>query len=177
MTSSTHLIRLTRVLLVGALTAGAGASIALAAPMAPDGGYGTEASYSTPQGLRADGLRLQAIARAYQQSRGISSAVQTTHSTPQGLTADGLRLQAIAHTYQQSRGLSPVSVTSGATSVSRPPDVSDAAESVGTVSVSQSGGFDWADWGIGIGSGMGAALLLAIGLVTGRQRRHRVQTA
>jgi hypothetical protein len=55
--------------------------------------------------------------------------------------------------------------------------VSDAAEAARAVSISQSTGFDWGDWGIGIGSGMGFALFLGAALVTGRQRRHRMQTA
>jgi hypothetical protein len=37
--------------------------------------------------------------------------------------------------------------------------------------------FDWGDWAIGIGTGMGLILLLAGGLGVGRQLRHRVQTA
>ena len=46
---------------------------------------------TTPQGLKADGLRLQAIAQAYGQTEG---------STPQGLKADGLRWQGIARAYE-----------------------------------------------------------------------------
>ncbi|HKP17592.1 MAG TPA: hypothetical protein VJT84_03870, partial [Gaiellaceae bacterium] len=62
--------------------------------------------------------------------------------------------------------------------VSRPPDVRDAAEAARFVSVGQpSSGFDWNDWAIGIGSGIGIALLLAGGLAAGLQRRHRMQTA
>jgi hypothetical protein len=41
-----------------------------------------------------------------------------------------------------------------------------------------SGGFDWSDWAIGIGTGLGLALLLGGGLLIGRQLRHRgIQTA
>src|SRR6266542_2262922 len=46
---------------------------------------------TTPQGLKADGLRLQAMARAYGYTDG---------STPQGLEADGLRWQALARWYE-----------------------------------------------------------------------------
>jgi hypothetical protein len=42
-------------------------------------------------------------------------------------------------------------------------------------SVSQAGGFAWGDWAIGIGTGIGLALLLGVGIVVGRQYRHRVQ--
>jgi hypothetical protein len=63
------------VFLVAALT---GAANALAA-----GG-------STPQGLKADGLRLQGIADRYVQMRGY---------TQDGLKAEGLRYQAMARAY------------------------------------------------------------------------------
>jgi hypothetical protein len=45
---------------------------------------------STPQGLKADGLRLQGIADRYAQMRGY---------TQEGLKADGLRYQAMARAY------------------------------------------------------------------------------
>jgi len=39
-------------------------------------------------------------------------------------------------------------------------------------------GFDWSDWAIGIGTGLGLALILGGGLLMGRHLRHRhVQTA
>jgi hypothetical protein len=45
---------------------------------------------TTPQGLKADGLRLQGIADRYAQMRG---------NTQDGLRADGLRYQAMARAY------------------------------------------------------------------------------
>jgi hypothetical protein len=54
------------------------------------------ALHSTPLGLMADGLRWQAIARAYELSERSANA-----PTPQGLKADGLRLQALAEAYRQ----------------------------------------------------------------------------
>jgi len=45
---------------------------------------------STPQGLKADGLRLQGLADRYGQMRGYTQA---------GLRADGLRYQAMARAY------------------------------------------------------------------------------
>ena len=71
------------------------------------------------------------------------------------MEADGLRLQGIAKVYQQDLE----------------------GQAAATSSVSQSSGFDWADYAIGIGSGMGLILALAGGLAIGWQRRHRVQTA
>jgi hypothetical protein len=46
----------------------------------------------TAQGLKADGLRLQALAHAYQSQQGESA---------QGLKADGLRMQALANAYRE----------------------------------------------------------------------------
>jgi hypothetical protein len=109
-----------------------------------------QAGFPTPQGLKADGLRLQGIARVYE-----SLGAQAGYPTPLGPKADGLRLQGIAKVYGQIRG-------------------GQAPESG---SFSRSSGFDWADYAIGIGSGMGLILVLAGGLAIGWQRRHRVQTA
>jgi hypothetical protein len=40
-----------------------------------------------------------------------------------------------------------------------------------------SGGFDWSDWAIGIGTGLGLALIVGGGLLMGRHLRHRgIQT-
>jgi hypothetical protein len=136
-TSSTYLIRLTRVLLLGAIVAAMAASAA---------GAGTP----TAQGLRADGLRLQGIAKVYESLGGA-----TSYPTSLGLKADGLRWQGIAKVYQQNH----------------------LGQAVETGSVGQSTGFDWADYAIGIGSGMGLILVIVGGLAIGWQRRHPVQTA
>jgi hypothetical protein len=41
-----------------------------------------------------------------------------------------------------------------------------------------SGDFDWSDWAIGIGTGLGLAVILGGGLLMGRHLRHRgIQTA
>jgi hypothetical protein len=71
-------------------------------------------------------------------------------------------------------------VSSSSAGATRPPDVSDTALAVrygSTASVSQSNGFDWNDWAIGIGSGLGLALILGAALLMGRQLRHPVQAA
>jgi hypothetical protein len=130
-TSSTYLIRLTRVLVLGAVLAGTTASVATAQTGCP-------CNRDLP------------LAQAYQQN---DSA--TSYPTPLGLKADGLRWQGIAKVYQQNH----------------------LGQAVETGSVSQSTGFDWADYAIGIGSGMGLMLVLAGGLAIGRQRQHRTQTA
>jgi hypothetical protein len=174
-------------LVLGAIVAGTAASVADALPVVDNDGASAQTSVSTPQGLKADGLRLQGIAQAYQQSEQAASA-----PTAQGLRAYGLSLQGMAQAYQQGQSVavpdaferyatahpygSGLNGDTGSTLLSRPPDVRDAALAARTVSVSQSSGFDWGDYGIGIGTGMGVFLLLGAGLVVGRQRRH-VQTA
>jgi hypothetical protein len=84
---------------------------------------------------------------------------------------DVIERYATAHPY--GTGLSSQEV-----SVPRPPDVTDAALTAQYSSVGGStSGFNWGDWAIGIGSGIGIALLLGAGLVTSRQVRQRVRTA
>jgi len=70
------------------------------------------------------------------------------YPTAAGLKADGLRWQGIARVYEQQ-------------------------------SVPASGDSDFAlsDWAIGVGAGLGLVLVFGVGLVVGRQQRHRVQPA
>jgi hypothetical protein len=84
---------------------------------------------------------------------------------------DVIERYATAHPY--GSGLSSQEV-----SVPRPPDVTDAALAAqyGSVGGSTSS-FNWDDWAIGIGSGIGMALLLGGALVTSRQIRQRLRTA
>ena len=142
----------------------------------PDVQDAASALHVTAQGLKADGLRWQGIAQAYQQvgtadvferyasahpyGSGLTSselvtsppdvqdAASALDGTAQGLKADGLRWQGVAQAYQQA-----------GTSV-------------------ESGGFDWSNYVIGIGGGVGL-ILLAAGLTMGirLQRSHRVQSA
>jgi hypothetical protein len=173
MTSST-LNRLTKVLVVGAMCAGTTTSAAGAMNRLEDGSSSSiVASYvgsppdvrdaasalSQPSalGVKADGLRLQAIARAYQS---------------QAAGPDVLERYAAAHPY--GTGVGPV-VSS--TEAIRPPDIRDAAEAARFAPLGTSSGFDWNDYAIGLGSGMGFVLLLAGGLAIGRHQRHQMQTA
>jgi hypothetical protein len=118
-------------------------SIAMAAP--------------TPQGLKADGLRWQAMADAYQHQQDLS------RYTKQGLRADGLRWQAMAMRYKwlQNRG------EKSGTSVSPPPQVS---------AISSVGGFDWGDAGIGAASGFVLAVCASV-LVLSTRRTRRTKVA
>jgi hypothetical protein len=246
MQSSTYLNWFRRLLLLGAVVAGLTAQAAGAVGRPPDVQDRADA-LNTTQGLKADGLRLEGIAQAYQQMQ--------FGPTAQGLKADGLRLQGVAQAYQQLQptvpdvferfvtshpygsGLSAVEVqppdirdtaaavagpspvdrivaqergrhgdlglfgpssstavpdvieryatahpygsglSSQEVSVPRPPDVTDAALAAQDSSFGSSSSFNWDDWAIGIGSGIGIALLLGGALVTSRQIRQRVRTA
>jgi len=110
-----------------------------------------------PAGLKADGLRWQGIAQVYQQKQAVPDVVERYAATHSG----GGRLVV------------PQSIAP------RPPDVSDAALAAryGSTATGQSSGFDWNDWAIGIGTGIGLALLLGAAFLMGRQLRHPVQTA
>src|SRR6476620_8496796 len=161
---STYLGWFRRLLILGAVVAGLTAS---AAGARLDPGTPPDvmtALHSTREGLKADGLRLQGIARTYAQLQSQATASQTTYPTwahqlhspvtasqyptAAGLKADGLRYQGIARVYEQLQS-----------------------------NVPDAGGSDvgWSDWAIGVGAGIGIALLLGIGLVVGRKQHHRVQ--
>ena len=179
MRHSTYLTRCGKLLGLCAVVAGVTASAAMAVPVLDPQDTGTAAATApvsrppdvqdtatamyapTAAGLKADGLRLQAIAKVYQSQQAAPDVVERYAATHQ---AGG-----------------PLAVPSSSASVSRPPDVSDTALAVRyapTASV-QSNGFDWSDWAIGIGSGLGLALVLGAAVLMGRQLRHRdhVQTA
>ena len=124
------------------------------------------ALHTTPEGLKADGMRLQGIARTYMQLQSQDTGSQSTYPTwahqlhspvtasqyptAAGLKADGLRYQGIARVYEQLQSNVPVSGGSD---------------------------FGWSDWAISVGAGIGIALLLGIGLMVGRKQHHRVQPA
>jgi hypothetical protein len=219
MKSSTYLIWLRRLIVLGAVVAGiavpaAGAfngsppdvrdaadSIAgTSVGSPPDIQDAAAALHFTSAGLTAEGLRLQGTAQVYKQlelapnvferyatahpyGAGLSKATSSTLVTsPPDVrdaaaaanlqVADVFERYATAHPY--GTGLSKVA---SSTLVTRPPDVTDAAQAVRYgVSVNQSSGFDWGDYAIGIGSGMGLILILGSCLVVSRQRRHRPLT-
>jgi hypothetical protein len=150
-----------------------------------------ESNFPTTLGMRADGLRLQGMVQVYQDLQATPDAFEryaTAHPYGNGLsvvaasvsrppdvadaatasTATPDVFERRAANYPYGSGLSVSEAL-----VSRPPDVTDAALSVETQVSSSSVGFDWNDWGIGIGTGMGLALILGGGLLVGRQFRHR----
>jgi hypothetical protein len=202
MKSLSYLRWFRRMLILGAVVAGATASVAGAYVPQPDGTSPAPVSFaaptrppdvqdamtalhSTPAGLKADGLRWQGMAQTYKEVQSAGN-----YPTQLGLKAEGMRLQGIAQVYQQTQAVPDVferfaavhpngaAVSSSAVSRARPPDISDAALAVQYGSVTPStAGFSWRDWAIGIGSGLGLALLIGACFVMTRQLRHRVQTA
>jgi hypothetical protein len=178
MQHSSYLTWFRRLLVLGAVVAGLTASAAMAVPVVDpqDGGTADVAApvsrppdiqdaaaalhAPTAAGLKADGLRWQGIAQAYQ-----------------GLQATPDVVERYAATHEFGGRLAVPSIASSA--ASRPPDVADTALAVryGETTTVQANGFDWSDWAIGIGSGLGLALILGAAVLMGRQLRHPVQTA
>jgi hypothetical protein len=123
------------------------------------------AAGTTPQGLKADGLRLQGIAQVYDSIQG---------TTPEGLMADGLRLQGIAQVYKQMQSRPAASFYTpqalkaeglrwqGIARAYQPPS-----------KVASSTGFDWRDAGIGAAGGLGLAVC-AVALILVARRRTKL---
>ena len=180
--------RFGRVLVLGAVVAGVTASAAVAIPVVDPQDNGT-ANLATPVSRPPDVQDAMTARHAAAATLNSDSAAQ--HTTPAGLKADGLRWQGIAQVYQQKQAVPDVVERYAATHsgggrlvvpqslAPRPPDVSDAALAAryGSTATAESSGFDWNDWAIGIGTGIGLALLLGAAFLMGRQLRHPVQTA
>ena len=151
MHTSTTLTRFRRLLVVGAVVAGAIVPAATAVGRPPD---------------------VQDTASAALLAQLSPPDVRDAAAGSSVIVPDVIERYASAHPYGSGL-LQQVSVP-------RPPDVADAALTAqyGSASISTStGGFNWGDWAIGIGSGIGMALILGAGLVTSRQVRQRVRTA
>jgi hypothetical protein len=182
MKSSTYPIRLRRLILIGAVVAAIAVPAAAGAdPGSPPDVRGTADSVAatnvSPPDVRDAATSVSAAtpdvfvryAKAHPYGSGLSSA-----TTPVD------RIIAQERGRQHDLGLFSLGLTTpeSSTLVSRPPDVSDAADAARYGgSFGQSSGFDWGDWAIGIASGVGLILLLGAGVAMGLQRRHRMQTA
>jgi hypothetical protein len=138
------------VFLVAALTGGTANAIA--------------AGGSTPQGLKADGLRLQGIADRYVQLRG---------STPAGLKADGLRLQAMARAYQSRPAASFYTPQALKADGLRWQQM---AQVYAQPQVTHSSGFDWGAAGIGA-LGVFVAISFASVLILAARRMRQEKPA
>jgi len=118
---------------------------------------------STPQGLKADGLRLQAMADRYQQMRG---------TTPEGIRADGLRLQAIARAYQSRPAASYYTPQALEAMGQRWNAIAQSYRQAQASAVSQTSSFRWGDAGIGAAGGLGLAACTALLIVFARRLRR-----
>ena len=119
---------------------------------------------TTPQGLKADGLRLQSTAERYAQMRG---------STPAGLNADGLRLQAIARAFENRPAASfytPQALKAEGLRWQR------LAGTYAQPQIIRNSGFDWGDAGIGAAGGLGFAMVGGV-LLIGARRMRRTRVA
>jgi hypothetical protein len=167
MYSSTYLTWFRRLLILGAVVAGLTASAAGARldPGTPPDVRDVASSFTTSatspvdrivaqeQGRQRDlglfslGLGPQAIEPTWEHQLHSPPAV-SPYPTSAGLKADGLRWQGTARVYEQQ-----------------------------SAPVSGGSDFAWGDWAIGVGAGLGVVVLLGVGLMVGRQQRHRVQPA
>jgi hypothetical protein len=102
----------------------------------------TGSSHYTHQGLKADGLRLQAMARRYKWLQNHRPAA--SFYTREALNAMGLRWLAMARSYARPQ----------------------------VASVSTGGRFDWADAGIGAATGSALALCLVALIAIARRPRE-----
>jgi hypothetical protein len=120
---------------------------------------GTATAAETSQGLKADGLRLTAMAQRYQELHGL---------TPAGIYADGLRLTAMAQRYQQLHGYTPAALYADGL---RWQAMARAYTSRPAVTTGGSG-FDWGDAGIGAASVLVLFVCGAAGIVFVRRSRR-----
>ena len=155
MKRSNYLNWFRRLVVLGAVVAGLTASAAGAVPMLDpqDTPASPVVSNTTPQGLRADGLRWQAIAKAYQDGQ-------------QAPTPDVFERYAASHPYGQG---------AFAREIGTERIVDDSFRDASTVANSTASGNDTLDWGaFGIGAGAILGLVLLTGLGLGAvAMRHR----
>jgi hypothetical protein len=171
--------RFKRHLLVAGVVAGA------IVPVAAAGGG------QTAHSLNVDSLRGQGMVNGYQPQSAVPDVFERYVATHSQLSPDVFERYVTAHPYGQGLSLMVAQSTEDrivddsfrdTPSVAAPPGdrlVDDYFRDAPTLaaSVPADGGFNWGDWAVGIGSGIGMALLLAAGLVTSRQVRQRVGAA
>lgn len=119
---------------------------------------------TTPQGLKAEGLRLQGIADRYVQMRGY---------TQDGLRADGLRYQAMARAYENRSAASFYTPQALKAEGLRWQTM---ARVYAQPQVVRNSGFDWGAAGIGA-IGVFVAMLCASALVIGVRRIRQEKLA
>lgn len=124
------------------------------------------AAGTTPQGLKADGLRWQGLAQRYQELSGY---------TQQGLKADGLRWQAMARAYTSRPAASFYTPQALNAMGQRWQALAQQYRQSGTAT-SGSNGFDWGAASIGVAGGIVVALCTAL-LVFGVRRVRQEKIA
>jgi hypothetical protein len=200
MKGSSYLRWFRRSAVLGAVVAGVTASSAAAVPML-DPQDTPAVSHTTALGVRADGLRWQGIAKAYQSIQqapapDVIERYVATHPSGQGAVAVGTE-RIVDDSFRNPtpvvtpagdrivddsfRDPKPVATTNAAPAVDRIVDDSfrDAARYVPSTSTGNSG-LDWGDFGIGAGAMLGLALLvtgLSVGTVAMRHRPGKLGTS
>ncbi len=194
MKRSNYLNWFRRLVVLGAVVAGVTASSAAAIPMLdPQDTPSTSAtSHTTALGLRADGLRWQAIAKAYQESRqapvpDVFERYATAH--PYGAAAPSPQRRGMGDFNQVTPALGTERIVDDSfrdpAPIVTPPGeriVDDSFRDSPAVVASPTGGngLDWADFGIGAGAMLGLALLvsgLGVGAVAMRHRTGNLKTS
>jgi hypothetical protein len=178
---SDYLIWFRRLLLLGAVVAGLTASAAGAIPLLDpqDSPASSATRHTTALGLRADGLRWQAIAKAYQQSRqapvpDVFERYAAAHPYGHGGVATALGTDRIVD--DSFRDPTPIVTPAGERIVD------DSFRDAPTVVASPAGGksLDWGDFGIGAGAMLGLTVLLAglgLGAIAMRHRAGKLGTS
>jgi hypothetical protein len=180
MTTSTSRIWFRRLLVTGAVLAGATASAAGAAGRPPDvrdvALANLAATVSRSPDVRDAADR---YAATHQLDTRLPLPAASTVARPPDVRDTAISLNANApDVFERYVVAHPYGLGVSSVSVPRPPDVNDTALALRYGSIVRSpSGFHWGDWAIGIGSSMGVLLLLGAAFLASRQLRHRVQTA
>ena len=152
MKSSTHLIRLAKALALTAVLAGAAVPAALAANDTRD--------------RRPPDIRNAAAATSSETLPDAVDRYLVAHSSE--TLPDAVDRYLVAHPNGQTRAQAETTASHFKSGLRR---------SATAIQAGASNGFDWSDYGVGIGTGIGLVLLFAGGLAAARQRRHPVQAA
>jgi hypothetical protein len=162
--TSSHIIRLVRVLALAAVAVGTAVSVAQAGNQALDRGTPDTRDAAAVLSSQALPDAFERYVAAHPYGPALDRGTPDTRDAASKIASHFRNEDAL---YRAGRTLAD----------RRPPDILDAAQTVRPVVFSQASGFDWSDYAIGIGSGIGLVLLFAGGLAGARQRRQPTLTA